>query len=108
MKKMWIKVMGCGLILIGITAPPAKAQDKPAPVIYGKPANAYVKGLKDTDPGRRVKALYALSRLGPEAKGSVPEMLKIIKDEKDISVRRAYLFALKKIDPAAAGKVGGR
>jgi hypothetical protein len=101
------------------TRPPAPEQLKavptplttplePGPMIFGKTTNAYVDGLKDSNPGRRVKALYALGRLGPDAEASVPEMLKALQDETDISVRRAYLWALRQIDPYGAAQAGGR
>jgi hypothetical protein len=81
---------------------PAPAAPKPAPdsgrAIFGKTANSYVAGLQDSDPGRRVKALFALGRLGQDAQASVPEMLKTLQDERDLSVRWAYRWALRQID----------
>lgn len=99
--------------------PPPPVVPVPPPAVYapnlnlissfGRPASSYVAvGLRDSDPGRRVKALYALGRLGPDARGAVPEMLDVLKNERDLSVRRAYVWALRQIDPAAAAAVGGR
>jgi hypothetical protein len=87
---------------------PLQTTREPGPTIFGKTTNTYVDGLKDADPGRRVKALYALGRLGPDAETSVPEMLKALRDETDISVRRAYLWALRQIDPDGAARAGMR
>ena len=44
----------------------------------------------------RMKAAFALSRMGRLAKGAVPVLIKALDDE-DVFVRRNALFALKKI-----------
>ena len=86
--------------------PPAKndtaapAAPKPDPVSFGKPVSAWVKGLKDPDPGRRVQALFAIGRAGPMAGGSAPEILKALKDEKDPSVRMALQWVLTQLNTA--------
>ncbi len=113
MNKLWIASLGLGIVLAGIGPARVAAQDPPPPnsnpLSYGRPISSWVgQGLKDNDPGRRVKALYAIGRLGPEARVAIPDMVKQLGDEKDLSVRRAYAWALRQIDPRAATAASGR
>lgn len=91
-----------------IAPPPAVVAALNRTTSYGQPLSSWVSGLKDNDPGRRVKALYAIARTGADARAAVPQMLKELQDERDLSVRRAYVWALQQIDPAAAAVAGGR
>ncbi len=111
MNKLWIASLGLGMMLAGM-GPARVAAQEPLPnnpLSYGRPISSWVnQGLKDNDPGRRVKALYAIGRLGPEARAAIPDMVKQLRDERDLSVRRAYAWALRQIDPSAAVPVSGR
>ena len=107
MNKLWIASLGLAIVLGSTGSARVAAQDPPPPnnnpLSYGRPISSWVdQGLKDNDPGRRVKALYAIGRLGPEARAAVPDMLKDLRNEKDLSVRMAYAWALRQIDPRAA------
>ena len=108
MNKLWIASLGLGIFLAGMASNRVTAQEpNNNPSSYGRPISSWVnQGLKDNDPGRRVKALYALGRLGPQAQAAVPDMLKDLRNEKDLSVRRAYAWALQQINPAAVAASG--
>ncbi len=111
MNKLWIASLGLGMMLAGMGPARVAAQEPPPnnPLSFGRPISSWAtQGLKDNDPGRRVKALYAIGRLGPEARAAIPDMVKQLRDEKDLSVRRAYAWALRQIDPSAAVPVSGR
>ena len=61
--------------------------------------------LKGDDRAARAAAVYALGRIGPDAKTAVPALLDMLND-KDEYLRTVAAIALKKIDPEAAAKVG--
>lgn len=110
MNKLWIASLGLGIVLAGMGPARVAAQDPLPnnPVSFGQPlSNLVTQGLKDNDPGRRVKALYAIGRLGPQAQGAIQDMMKQLRDERDPSVRWAYAWALRQIGPAGPVPVSG-
>jgi HEAT repeat protein len=65
-----------------------------------------VRALGDPDPGVRLRAAEALARIGPDAKEAVPELIRLLSDEREhVETRKAAAWALGQIGPPASGAV---
>jgi HEAT repeat protein len=61
--------------------------------------------LVDSNGGIRLRSAEALGKIGPDAKPSVPALIRALADNEEI-VRSNAGAALKKIDPVEAARAG--
>jgi HEAT repeat protein len=68
---------------------------------------ALAEALRDENAFVRRDAAAALGKIGPDARAALPALLALRRD-RERGVRQAVDRALKNIDPAEAGRAGGR
>ncbi len=80
MKGDEMKKNQCFALLIGLLLILSIGCNKRDDVVYqGKPVKAWIKMLKDEDPGNKMVAIKAISEIGPEAKEAVPDLIEMIR-----------------------------
>ena len=92
----------CTLIASGDGHAIAASED---PTDEHRSAQTWITWLKDSDPSKRERAGYALSRLGREAEVAVPDLIELLKSDSNAIVRLAAVSALGWIGPGAKDAV---
>jgi HEAT repeat protein len=86
--------------LLGDTEKPVVAQAVEALAAFGADAVPVAsKALEN--PRLRLGAVFVLKRLGPAAKGAVPDLVRAMSKETELDVRREIFFALAAIGPGS-------
>lgn len=69
--------------------------------IDDKPLSYWLDRLKDSNYSERKRAAQALIRIGPQAKDAVPDLIRMLRSEKDGVMQGLAAYALGAIGPAA-------
>jgi hypothetical protein len=84
-------------VLLGGGYPKCGAQE---PSYQGRPLAEWLKALQSPDVNVRYWTVYAMGKIGPEAKPAVPVLAGLLRDD-DRQVRRRVAIALARIGPRA-------
>src|SRR5439155_1265084 len=89
----------CYVLVLAALTLSARIAHAAEPGFLGKPLSQWQTELTDRQPKVRRAAAFALGKIGPPAAGSIPDLVRALKDS-EATVREAAASALGEIGPA--------